>query len=126
MPLLKRRLDMTDGIEWRTVLGWDRYEVSNQGHVRVKGKKACKRTWLKDGYVCTQLSHHGLKKQVYVHRLVAAAFCDGDHGLTVNHIDGCRTNNCYLNLEWCSVSQNSRLMHLRRKEMLSDQNQPAA
>jgi hypothetical protein len=100
-------------VEWRTVVGWDQYEVSSDGYVRVKGKKAPKRTYLSNGYVCTQLSCHGFKKRVYLHRLVATAFCPGDPGLTVNHKDGNRQNNCASNLEWVDVATNTRLMHLR-------------
>ena len=102
--------------EWRTVPGWERYEVSNSGLVRVKGKKAAKRTYrASTGYEATQLSHNGYKKQMYVHRLVALAFCDGDSGLTVNHIDGNRHNNCSDNLEWVDAATNTQLMHLRRR-----------
>ena len=103
-------------VEWRTVQGWENYEVSNLGEVRVKGKKAAKRTYLKNGYVATQLSHCGFKKAVYIHRLVAAAFCDGDCGLSVNHIDGNRRNNVAGNLEWVDLATNTRLMHQRRQQ----------
>ena len=48
--------------EWRTVPDWPNYEVSDTGQVRVKGKKAPKRTWLNtNGYETTQLSHKGFK-----------------------------------------------------------------
>ena len=61
--------------EWRTVPEWPNYEVSNDGQVRVKGKKAPKRTWLNtNGYETTQLSSKGYKRAFYIHRLVAQAF----------------------------------------------------
>jgi hypothetical protein len=118
-------------VEWRTVCGWENYEVSSDGQVRVKSKKAPKRTYLHQGYICTQLSRHGFKKRVYVHRLVAAAFCDGDCGLTVDHIDGDRLNNHFSNLQWVDVATNTRLMNQRRaerrqREKESGQNQSAA
>ena len=103
-------------VEWRTVQGWENYEVSNLGQVRVKGKKAPKRTYLNHGYVSTQLSHRGYKKALYVHRLVAIAFCEGDCGLSVNHIDGNRQNNNANNLEWVDLATNTRLMHRRRQQ----------
>ena len=106
-------------VEWRTVQGWENYEVSNLGQVRVKGKKAPKHTYLKNGYVATQLSHRGFKKAVYLHRLVAAAFCDGDCGLSVNHIDGDRRNNNAENLEWVDLATNTRLMHQRKQATFS-------
>lgn len=102
--------------EWRTVTGWENYEVSDEGEIRVKGKSAPKRTYRSStGYIATQLSKNGYKKQVYLHRVVAIAFCDGDQGLSVNHIDGNRRNNCKANLEWVDLSTNSKLMHLRRR-----------
>ena len=103
-------------VEWRTAHGWENYEVSSDGQIRVKGKKAPKRTFLHQGYICTQLSRHGFKKRVYVHRIVAAAFCDGDCGLSVDHIDGDQLNNHYTNLQWVDLATNSRLMNQRRAE----------
>jgi hypothetical protein len=46
--------------------------------------------------------------QYLVHRLVAMAWIEGDFSLTVNHIDGCITNNCVENLEWMTRSENSK------------------
>jgi hypothetical protein len=43
-----------------------------------------------------------------VHRLVAAAFIDGDTALQVNHKNGKRNDNRVENLEWLSCSDNHR------------------
>lgn len=46
-------------------------------------------------------------KDVYIHRLVAIAFCENPKGYKeVNHIDGNKENNTFDNLEWCSRSEN--------------------
>ena len=80
------------------VLNGRDYEVSNDGQVRVKGKKA-KRNWLNtNGYETTQLSHKGYKRAFYIHRLVAQAFCEGCDE-SVNHLNGDRRDNRAENLE---------------------------
>lgn len=46
-------------------------------------------------------------KRDYTHRIVAEHFVDNPHHLPeVNHIDGNKKNNFYLNLEWVTRKQN--------------------
>jgi hypothetical protein len=46
-------------------------------------------------------------KTFHMHRLVALHFVDGYFdGAEVNHKDGCKQNNIYTNLEWCTRSDN--------------------
>lgn len=48
-------------------------------------------------------------KDVYIHRLVAEAFCENPRGCKeVNHKDGNKQNNNADNLEWCTRSENNR------------------
>lgn len=48
-------------------------------------------------------------KDVYIHRLVALAFCENPKQYKeVNHIDGNKENNNFNNLEWCSRSENNK------------------
>lgn len=50
------------------------------------------------------------RKKLLVHRLVAMAFVPGHFsGATVNHIDGNKQNNHASNLEWVSLSENTKL-----------------
>ena len=110
---------------WKDIEGAQgKYQVSNKGRVRsldyiqvIESKRTKphqrrhKGTMLKphhdkDGYLGVNIWGIGTQK---VHRLVAMAFCDGyRQGLTVNHIDEDKTNNCAENLEWCTLEENNK------------------
>lgn len=101
---------------WKKIDGYEKYYVSENGKIKttnynhtgqeaeVKVFKNCY------GYMAVNLMEKGRRKRYQVHRLVAAAF----HPLSetchdqVNHKDGNKTNNHYMNLEWCDARHNSR------------------
>lgn len=60
------------------------------------------------GYSLVVLSKNDKNKSFRVHRLVASAFIKNPnlHNV-VNHIDGNKSNNFYLNLEWTTSSENN-------------------
>ena len=63
----------------------------------------------KDGYYKVTLKNDfGKRKTFSVHRLVAFLYINNfsNKKTEVNHIDGNKKNNDYLNLEWCTHSQN--------------------
>lgn len=109
--------------EWRDVIGFPGYEVSNQGRVRTHNKitytkRHGYRHWKdrilkpkinpKDRISRYNLWRDGKEYTVQVHRIVAEAFIPGDTSLTVNHKDGNRQNNTVENLEWLSLADNIR------------------
>ena len=59
------------------------------------------------GYLAICSKEQGVKRTLYVHRLVAEAFLGKPGDATdVNHIDGDKTNNNLANLEWTTHSKN--------------------
>lgn len=113
--------------EWRSLKGLvpcgDYYEVSNLGRVRsidrwityknghkhfYKGKILKSNVNKSNGYESVILSLKGITKTLEIHRLVALAFVPNPNNfLIVNHKDECKTNNSWLNLEWCTKSYNA-------------------
>lgn len=111
------------GIEkWVPITGFEGiYEVSSFGQVRscdrllknrsghrfLKGEKL--KQYLSFGsYYAVQLRKNCSKKAIYVHRLVASHFVpDSVENPIVNHKDGNRRNNHFLNLEWTTKSGNA-------------------
>lgn len=91
---------------WKPIVGFeDCGEVSNTGLIRNKHGLIRKTTVAKNGY--ERVGFHGGQETVFVHRLVARAFCNGyEDSLQVNHKDGDKLNNNADNLEWVTHSQN--------------------
>lgn len=103
---------------WKTIEGYNRYEVSNLGRIRslnykntgemkiLKGSKTGKdkkylSLWLSD--------NNGNRKQFKIHRLVAEAFIPNpDNKPQINHKDGNTFNNRIDNLEWCTNGENQK------------------
>lgn len=66
------------------------------------------------GYYIVSLSNNGLRKQFYLHRLLAICFLENPNGLPeVDHIDGDKTNNNISNLRWISRLDNKRCKRKR-------------
>ena len=101
---------------WKPVVGYEGfYEVSNLGNVRSLNwgnRGITKNIYLKPhnrGYLQVELHANGRRKMFTVHRLVAEAFIQNEHGFPqVNHKDENKTNNAVDNLEWCTASYNAR------------------
>lgn len=108
---------------WKDIPGYGgEYQVSNFGNVRSLKSSSKIRILrkLKSGpdnrlYVC--LRKPGERKNYYIHRLVAEAFCQRKDGANVvNHLDYNPYNNYYKNLEWVTQAENTRYsVHRMRK-----------
>ena len=127
-----RYIDMENTVErWKAVVGYDSFgdflEVSDIGRVRTK---TTTRNFLRGGkpgtidiagrVLKTHVGTHGYleahpklgdrRPKFTVHRMVARAFVPGFvDGLTVNHINGIKTDNRAENLEWVTLARNTQL-----------------
>lgn len=97
-------------VEWRHIVGYDNYEVSNTGEVRnAKTGRILKPSCSRGGYLKVNLRNQGVAKSSKIHRLVAETFVYNEHDKPlVNHIDGNKSNNRSDNLEWCNSSENNK------------------
>lgn len=95
---------------WKDIAGYEGlYQVSNMGRVKsLLKKRIIRKHNTSNGYLQVHLYKNKKVKYEYIHRLVATAFCSekSESRNEVNHIDGDRKNNTYLNLEWCTRSEN--------------------
>lgn len=133
-----------DGNElWKDIRGLEGlYQISNKGRARSltrrrdtsyvtkTGKYATRNTLTEGKILKPSLIRSGYLRikvedadkntvQVYIHKAVAHAFCEGyEDGLVVDHIDNDKLNNCFDNLQWVTKSYNvakSHPKHLGKK-----------
>lgn len=107
---------------WKDISGYEGvYQVSNTGLVKSLARNVAnprfgmqklperilKPEIMKDGYLRVALSNNAKIQRINVHILVAKEFVENKNNLEyVNHIDENKSNNNYLNLEWCTTQYN--------------------
>lgn len=118
--------------EWKDICGYDgKYMVSNLGRVKSLNYRNTQESHLlrqtvgNRGYLHVTLSKNGRYKPFLVHRLVAKAFIPNPNNLpTVNHLDECKTNNRFNNLEWSSYRENNLYGNHYKRVSESQRNDP--
>jgi len=106
--------------EWKTISGFENYEVSSFGRVR-KGDRILKPSTDKTGRKQVQLYKESVQTSIRIHRLVAEAFLEtGQTGQVIDHIDRNPSNNHVSNLRWCSRSDNNRNVKRKNKSGFSN------
>lgn len=97
----------------KRIPGFNKYEITVDGIVvsfNIKGIKPIQPV-ISRGYMRVGIVNDaGLRKHMYVHRLVALTYIEPVLGKEcINHIDGNKFNNYYKNLEWVTAHENSTL-----------------
>lgn len=104
---------------WKDIEGYNGvYQVSNMGRIRsFKGRntRILKGSSHLDGYRVVRLVLGGKGKTLTQHKLVAKAFCEGyEKGLSVDHINGIKTDNRAVNLRWVTLRKNHEGFRLNK------------
>ncbi len=83
------------------------YTIREDGEVRSRFGRVVKQQHGASGYARVELWENGNGRKYLVHRLLAQSFIPNPDGKPqVNHIDGNKTNNDLVNLEWVTQSEN--------------------
>ena len=123
----------TPGENWKPILGYSNYEVSDKGRIRSYAMRY-KSYYVIKPYANKNINRvyvritndEGISKNLILARLVAHAFVDGysEDRNTVNHKDGNPLNNNASNLEWMSQAENNQHAYsvVKRKPSLRRRN----
>lgn len=100
--------------EWKQIKENPNYFISNLGRFK-SNNKILKLNLNARGYLYCNISTNCKVTKVKIHRLVAIYFVDNPYTKdTVNHIDGNKLDNNYLNLEWLSRKENIQYYHINK------------
>lgn len=109
MTLIYLYIEEKDIMEkWKDIKGYEGlYQASTFGRIKhVKNNYITYGSTSKGSYLRKTLCKNSNKRYYLVHRLIAETFIDNyENKLTVNHIDGDRTNNSVTNLEWATYQE---------------------
>jgi len=96
--------------EYRPIIDFDNYEVSNLGNVRnIKTGRILKGSVNGRGYLMVGLSKDKKPTKKTIHRIIAEVFIDNpENKPSADHIDNDKKNNDIKNLRWATSKENSQ------------------
>lgn len=107
-----------EGEIWKPTCYSSKYLVSNMGRIKNRANMLISFRNDRGYHGCKLVGDDGIIKNVKVHRVVLGTFNpveDWEH-LTVDHINGNRTDNRLENLRWMSAEENIKAMAFNRQE----------
>lgn len=109
-------------MEWKTIKGYENYEISDTGQIRNKKNQRLLHPHQSrfTGYVQVTLRKDNKSHTLYVHRLVLETFnpIQDETMKEVNHKDFDKTNNSIDNLEWVTHQLNMSYGYDKTKRKL--------
>jgi len=100
---------------FKTIEGYENYEISNLGNVRNKKTNRIMKKRNSFGYYGITLSKNNKRFHTFIHRLIATAFIENpENKELIDHIDNDRLNNDINNLRWSSYIENNRNKPLQK------------
>jgi len=104
---------------WKSIKYNQAYSISNYGRVKNESTGNIRNLNPEaNGYCFVNLGGRRNRKKYAVHRLVAEHFLKGDTSLTVDHIDGNKTNNHFTNLQFLSLADNASKAQINKMHAL--------
>ena len=92
----------------KSINGFENYSITKNGNIlNTKTNRILKYVIDSSGYYQVNLYNNGKSKKFLIHRLVAIYFIPNfENKPQVNHINGIKTDNNVLNLEWNTSKEN--------------------
>ena len=85
--------------EYKTIEGYENYEISNLGNVKSKKTGKILKQSLHNGYYAVSVSKNSKSKHLDIHRIIALSFIPNPNNKScVDHINRMKTDNSLENL----------------------------